>query len=353
MSQTPMNPAPYQALLLVSFGGPEKPEDVMPFLENVTRGRGIPRERLEEVAEHYYHFGGKSPLNEQNRALIQALEAELARAGRALPIYFGNRNWDPFLAEALEQMKRDGIERALALFTTPFSSYSSCRQYRENLAEAAAKVGPGAPEVHKIRAYYNHPGFLEAVAELTREALEGLPSELRAGAGLLYTAHSIPSTMAAGCDYEAQLLDSVEWVNGQLGRAGRLVYQSRSGPPSQPWLEPDVLDEIRRLHAEGLRALVLSPIGFLSDHMEVLYDLDTEARDLCEELGVVMIRAASVGTHPRFIEGLRELIEERLEPGRERRAYGPRGPNHDLCPVDCCPPPPRRPAPSSSAPARA
>ena len=339
----------YDAILLVSFGGPEKNEDVLPFLENVLRGRNVPRERMLEVAEHYYHFGGKSPINEQNRALIEALKEELSLHGTELPIYWGNRNWHPLLPDTIAQMKADGVKKALAFVTASYSSYSSCRQYRENISAAQQAVGNGSPEVHKIRAYFNHPGFVETMVDRTRHALEQLPAELRCGAHVVYTAHSIPSVMANGCEYVEQLTEASRLVSERLGRTGDpLVFQSRSGPPTQPWLEPDILDHLRRIHAQGAKAVVVVPIGFVSDHMEVIYDLDTQARELCEELGLNMVRAATAGTHPRFVQMIRELIEERMSGAPERPALGVLGPSHDVCPLDCCPAPAR----PTSGPAR-
>ncbi len=327
----------YNAILIVSFGGPEKPDDVMPFLENVLRGRNVPRERMLEVAGHYLHFGGKSPINDQNRALITALQAELARSGPALPVYWGNRNWHPFLAETLDQMRRDGAHRALAFVTSAYSSYSGCRQYREDIERARLRIGDGAPQIDKLRVFYNHPGFVGPMAESVAAALDKLP-----GAEILFTAHSIPLSMAQTSCYEVQVREAARLVLVALGRdtPPTLVFQSRSGVPGQPWLEPDVGDYLRQHKPEKV---VIVPIGFISDHMEVLYDLDTEARELSGELGIQMVRAATVGTQPRFISMIRELIVERLEPGTERLALGPRGPNHDVCPLDCCPAPQRSP----------
>jgi len=332
----------YDALLLVSFGGPERPEDVMPFLENVLRGKPVPRERMLEVAEHYYRLGGVSPINAQNRALIGALEAELQARGPNLPIYWGNRNWPPLLADALGQMAADGVRRGLAFFTSAFSSYSGCRQYLENIAQAQAEVGPSAPRIDKLRAFYNHPGFIEATADRVQAALDQIPAPRRAGADLIFTAHSIPVAMANHCRYEAQLQEACRLVAGQLGRGDwRLAYQSRSGPPSQPWLSPDILDLLRQRAAEQAPGghtndVVVAPIGFISDHMEVLFDLDVEAQDLCRELGLNMVRAATVGIHPKFVAMIRELIVERLDPLAERRALGALGPCHDVCAADCC-----------------
>src|SRR5208283_3960407 len=293
----------YDAILVTSFGGPERPDDVMPFLENVLRGKNVPRERMMEVAEHYYHFGGKSPINDQNRQLIAALEAELTQHGLRLPIYWGNRNWHPMLADTLRRMKADGVRRALAFVTSAYSSYSGCRQYREDIARAQEAAGEGAPIIDKIRAFHNHPGFVEAVADRVKESLGSIPQDRREAAHLIYTAHSIPTAMAQGCDYEKQLRETSRLVAEKLGRKEwRLVYQSRSGPASQPWLAPDILDCLREIKALGGSSdVVIAPIGFLSDHMEILFDLDTEARELCAELGLHMERADTAGTHPRFI----------------------------------------------------
>lgn len=335
---------PYDAVLLVSFGGPEKRDDVLPFLENVLRGRNVPRERMLEVAEHYYHFDGVSPINAQNRALIAALEAELSHAGLKLPIYWGNRNWHPLLPDTLQSMRDAGVRRALAVFTSAFSSYSGCRQYRENIDVAQQAVGADAPQVDKVRAFFNHPGFIEPMVERVRTALEQIPNDRRDAARLVFTAHSIPTSMAAGCKYEEQFREASRLVTEGLGRSEfRVVYQSRSGPPTQPWLEPDVNDELRTLAAAGMRDVVIVPIGFVSDHMEVMYDLDDEAARTCKELNVNMVRAGTVGTHPRFVRMIRELIEERISGSAEKPALGTFGPSHDVCPVGCCPAP-QRPA---------
>jgi ferrochelatase len=336
----------YDALLFVSFGGPEGPDDVIPFLENVLRGRNVPRERMLEVAEHYYHFGGVSPINQQTRDLIAAVEPELRRHGIDLPIYWGNRNWRPLLTDALRQMTADGVRRALAFVVSAYSSYSGCRQYRENIAEAQAAVGEQAPVVDKLRAFYNHPDFIAANAEHVIAALSQLPAELRAAAHIAFTAHSIPTSMAGGCDYARQLTETCRLISEAVGvpaERWRLVYQSRSGRPQDPWLEPDIADHLRMLHADGVRDVIVAPVGFLSDHLEVLYDLDHEAARVTEELGLTMIRAATVGTHPRFVTMIRKLIQERLDPSVPKEAIGQYGPNWDLCPVDCCPPPRPRP----------
>jgi ferrochelatase len=342
-------PESYDALIVVSFGGPDRREDVLPFLENVLRGRNVPRERMLEVAEHYYHFGGRSPINDQNRALISALEKELATHGPKLPVYWGNRNWHPLLADTLRQMAADGIRRALAIVTSAYSSYSSCRQYRENIAAAQAEVGPSAPAVDKLRTFFNHPGFIEPIVANTLAALEQIPAHRRSNTRLVFTAHSIPLAMANGSRYAEQLQETSRLVaEGVAMQRWDLVYQSRSGPPQQPWLEPDVCDFLRQLAQEGVREVVIVPIGFISDHMEVVFDLDTEAKQLCDELGVNMVRAATVGTHPRFIQMIRELIEERLSDAPIRLALGNLGPSHDVCPVDCCVYVPQRfPAPKN------
>jgi ferrochelatase len=330
--------APYDALLIVSFGGPEKREDVIPFLENVLRGKPVPRERLLEVAEHYYHFGGVSPINSHVRELIAALQTELDKAGVSLPIYWGNRNWNPMLPDTLRQMADDGVKRALAFFTSAYSSYSGCRQYRENIQQAQAAVGPNAPAVDKIRVFYNHPDFIAANVERVKLAISQLPPE-SGDPQIAFTAHSIPMGMADHCNYVAQLSETCRLIAAELGVPAdrwKLVYQSRSGRPSDPWLEPDILDHVRELSNNGVRSLVIAPIGFLSDHIEILFDLDEQAREVCDELGMSMVRAATVGSHPRFIGMIRELIQERLQTGVERRAVGVCGPSHDVCPTDCC-----------------
>jgi protoporphyrin/coproporphyrin ferrochelatase len=349
----------YDAILVVSFGGPEKEAEVLPFLENVLRGKNVPSERMLIVAEHYYHFGGKSPINEQNRMLIAALQKELAQHQIHLPIYWGNRNWHPLLTDTLLQMKKDGVKRALAFMTSAFSSYSGCRQYRENIAVARESIGEGAPIVDKLRVFFNHPGFIQAVVDYSAATFNKLSQVDRVRAQLVFTAHSIPLSMAQTSKYQAQLEEASWLVTEKLAEARggrtdfRLVYQSRSGPASQPWLEPDTLDFLRQYKTDGGGdPLVIVPVGFVSDHMEVLYDLDTEARNLCRELGLTMVRAACPGSHPRFVQMIRELIVERIEvensvkEGNEqsvnRLALGILGASHDVCPMDCCPAP-RRP----------
>jgi ferrochelatase len=330
-------PQEYDAVLFVSFGGPERPEDVIPFLENVLRGKNVPHERMLEVAQHYYHFGGKSPINDQNRALIAAYQELVNREGPALPVYWGNRNWHPMLEDTLRQMHRDGVRRALAFVTSAFSSYSGCRQYREDIQRAHAALAGQAPEVDKLRVYYNHPGFIQPMIENLRSALAELP-----GAAVVFTAHSVPISMASTSDYVAQLQDACGLVAGGAGVENySLVYQSRSGPPSQPWLEPDIAHHLQALRASGTKHVVIVPIGFISDHMEVLYDLDTEAVDHCKELGMEVRRASTVGAHPEFVRMIRDLVLERLDPSYPKQALGNRGPSHDVCPIGCCPSPMR------------
>jgi ferrochelatase len=319
----------YQAVLVLSFGGPEKHEDVIPFLENVLRGKNVPRERMLEVAGHYYHFDGRSPINDQNRDLVATLSHELEEHGPQLPVYWGNRNWHPFLADTLRDMSTHGIERAIVFVTSAFSSYSGCRQYLEDIDRARVEVGEAAPRLDKLRAFHNHPGFIGAVADRVNEALTQIPGDRRGNAALLFTAHSIPVTMANSSPYLTQLREACRLVAEKLGRESwDLVYQSRSGPPTQPWLEPDILDTLKRYREEfGQGDVVISPIGFISDHMEVLYDLDTEARQLAEELGLNMVRAGTPGVHPRFVSMIREFIA---------------GAEVSVCAPDCCPPPRRR-----------
>lgn len=329
---------PYDALVLVSFGGPERPDDVIPFLENVLRGRQVAPERIQEVAEHYFLFGGVSPINEQNRALLAAILAELNAHGPHWPVYWGNRNWHPFLTDTLRQMAADGVRRALALVTSAFGSYSGCRQYLEDIENARHAVGRDAPQVDKLRLFFNHPGFVEPMVQRVAEALAAVPEDRRHAARLIFTAHSIPLAMADVCDYREQLQEACRLVAERAGRPEwDLAYQSRSGPPRQPWLEPDVKDHLRKLRAEaGVRHVVLVPIGFLCEHMEVIYDLDVEAAAVCEEVGISMVRSGLAGTHPRFVRMIRELICERIDEQAPRLALGSLGPSPDVCPADCC-----------------
>jgi len=323
----------YDAVLIVSFGGPEGMDEVLPFLENVVRGRNVPRERLMGVAHHYEMFGGVSPINQQNRDLIAALTEELRKNGPALPIYWGNRNWHPMLADTLRQMAADGVQHALAFVTSAYNSYSSCRQYEQNIADAQAEVGPGgkAPRIEKLRAFYNHPLFIEANVDQIRAALAQLDEPT-----LVYTAHSIPESMAATCDYASQLEEAAGLIAQDLQIENwTVVYQSRSGSPSQPWLGPDICDHLKQIHGEGVSNVVLAPIGFVSDHMEVVYDLDVEARNVADELGMNLVRAATAGTHPSFVKMIRELILERVD-NQPPRFLGTRGPAHSICPSDRC-----------------
>jgi ferrochelatase len=348
--------APYDGILLLSFGGPEGPDDVLPFLRNVTRGRGVPDERLAAVAEHYHRFGGRSPINEQNRALRAALESELSARGLAVPLYWGNRNWPPLLADALRQARDAGVRRLITLVTSAYSSYSGCRQYREDLAAALTELaaeGP-LPAVDKLRTYFNHPGFVAPVVTAARDGLAGLPE----GAHVVFVTHSLPTAAAqasgpAGGAYVAQHLDLAMTVAVALGLPRErwdLAFCSRSGPPQQPWLEPDVNERLAALHAAGATGVLVVPIGFVSDHLEVVYDLDVEAWDTAERLGLPFARAATPGTDPRFVSGLVDLLLERAATERgqapARPAVGALGPGHDLCPAGCCPNP-QRPRPAA------
>ncbi len=355
---TPNEPAssPYDAFLLVSFGGPEGPADVLPFLENVVRGKNVPRERLAAVAEHYELFDGRSPASEQNRALLAAILGELNAHGPPLRVYWGNRHWHPLLADTVRQMADDGVRRALALVASPFGSPASCRQYLDAIEQSRLAAGPDAPTIDKLRLFYNHPGFIEAVADRVVEALGRIPPERRNRAALLYSAHSIPAEMAERSPYERQLRETCRlateavkpkiaqqnWeaagtTNGAKWEDWRLVFQSRSGPPRQPWLGPDIRDHVRRLHEAGDAAdVVVVPIGFLTENMEVVYDLDVELRRLCEELGIHMTRAAVAGGHPRLARMIRQLIVERMDSSAPRLALGADGPWPDRCPANCC-----------------
>jgi len=334
----------YHAILIVGFGGPERREDVIPFLENVTRGRNIPRERLRAVAEHYYHFGGKSPLNDQVRELIATLRLALDQRGIRLPIAWGNRNWHPFLADAVQELASAGARRVLALVLAAYSSYSSCRQYREDIERARAAVGSNAPQVDKIRAFFNHPGFIAANADRLSEALEKIPDDRRSRSHVAFTAHSIPLSMAQTSRYAEQLNETCRLVCERLripATRWALVYQSRSGRPTDPWLEPDICDHLASLRASGVSDVAVLPIGFLSDHLEVLYDLDVEAQEKSRSLGLNLVRAGTVGTHPQFVAALADLVEERVKQWPNRAAVGAFAAWPDVCPEDCCPPPPR------------
>ncbi len=334
-----MTETAYDSVLLVSFGGPEGPGDVEPFLANVTAGREIPAERLEAVARQYHHFGGVSPLNEQCRRLRGALAAGLAASGHDLPVYWGNRNWTPLVADTVAGMAADNKRRALAVVTSAYSSYSGCRQYLDDIAAARASVGERAPVIDKVRAYYDHPGFVAPFADAVADVRTNLPAELRSGARLVFTAHSIPESMAAGCDYERQLSETARLVAAGAGFDGwTMAWQSRSGPASVPWLEPDVNDCLRDLSSRGAAAVVVAPIGFVTDHMEVMWDLDVVAAATAADLGLRLVRAPTPGTRPddRFVAMWQELIEERLDPATARRSLGRLGAGPDLCPAGCC-----------------
>jgi protoporphyrin/coproporphyrin ferrochelatase len=347
--------SPYDALLLLSFGGPEGPDDVVPFLENVTRGRGIPKERLVEVGAHYFRFGGISPINAQCRALIAALQGDFAEQGLDLPIYWGNRNWDPYVADTVARMAADGVRRALVFVTSAYSSYSGCRQYREDLAGAVSAAGAAAGgeavaelRLDRIRAYFDHPGFVEPMVRSAVEALGRLDASVRDAAELVFVTHSLPISLADTSPYVEQheavaelVAQGVEQATGVVGRPRSLTYCSRSGPPSQPWLEPDIGDHLRERSAQGLAAAVAAPIGFVSDHMEVGYDLDTEAAAVAAKLGLPFARAATVGVDPVFVAGIRDLVLERA--ARERgeqpksKALSALGTMPDVCRAGCCP----------------
>lgn len=346
----------YDALLLVSFGGPEHPDDVLPFLANVTRGRGVPPDRLAEVAEHYQHFGGISPINQQCRDLLAAIEVDFAGNGLDLPVYWGNRNWYPMVADTVARMRDDGVRNALAFVTSAYGGYSSCRQYLEDIAAARAAVGPAAPVIDKLRQFHDHPGFVQPHADAVRAALATLPpgGDVR----LVFTAHSVPTSMAAsagpdGGRYEAQLRETAALVAAAsappfpaagpgAGVPWDLVWQSRSGPPHVPWLEPDVNDHLTALASAGVTGVVVSPIGFVSDHLEVIWDLDNEAAGTAKRLGLDYARAATPGTDPRFVAMIRDLVTERINPPESvpRSRLGTL-PIWDTCPVGCCPAPRR------------
>jgi protoporphyrin/coproporphyrin ferrochelatase len=334
----------YDALLIVSFGGPEGPDDVIPFLTNVLRGRDVPPERMAEVAKHYDQFHGISPINEQNRALIRELEVLFAEKGPKLPIYWGNRNWHPMLEDTLRQMADDGVKRALAFVTSAYSSYSGCRQYRENIENARQKVGENAPVIDKLRIFFNHPGFIEANVDRLLVSLNQLSDEHRKKSKLVFTAHSIPTAMADSCGYESQLRETGRLIAEAVGHTDwELVYQSRSGPPTQPWLVPDICDFIEELSEKGYEDVVIQPIGFVSDHLEVKFDLDKQAVEVGENRGIRVLRAGTAGTHPAFIKMIRELVLEKTE-GIEQKTEGSFGLVPTQCSTTCCPAP-QRPAP--------
>lgn len=319
----------FDALLVVSFGGPEKREDVLPFLENVLRGKGVPRERMLEVAEHYYHFEGRSPINDQNKELIAALEAEFRNHGLKMPVYWGNRNWYPLLPDTLKQMQAEGVRNAAALVTSAFGSYSGCRQYREDIARAQQAAGVESMLIEKLPNFCDRPEFIDVMIERVRAAMAELPSAEQ----LIFTAHSVPMSMADASPYVRQLKTASERVAAACGISNwTLVYQSRSGPPAQPWLAPDICEYLRAQHEAGVRSVIVCPIGFISDHMEVLYDLDTEARALCKEIGLKMVRAGTAGSHPRLVTMIRDMVLNAQTSAVLAH-----------CEAGCCPPP-QRPA---------
>ena len=320
---------PFDALFFVSFGGPEQNDHVIPFLENVLRGKPVPRERLLEVAEHYYHFDGKSPINDQNRELIAALQANFLAHDLKLPIYWGNRNWQPYIADTLKQMHADGVRNAAVFVTSAFGSYSGCRQYREDIGRGLGQTGVQDMVLGKLPHFCLTSQFRQVMTERVEAAL----AQVSPAAPLVFTAHSIPIAMADASPYVTQLKQCCESVAMAAGHPQwELVYQSRSGPPTQPWLEPDILAHLHLLNSEGAKEVVICPIGFCSDHMEVLFDLDTEAAQLCEELGIKMVRAGTAGSHPLFVDMIRQQVLE-----------GATTPILDHCSAGCCPAP-QRPA---------
>ena len=356
-------PHPYDAVILLGFGGPERQDDVIPFLRNVTRGRGIPDERLEEVAHHYRHFGGVSPINEQNRELQQALQAELARRGIDLPVLWGNRNWAPYLSDVMHEAAERGYERVLVLPTSAFASYSGCKQYQENIDEALAPLHAHGHtlEADKVRPYFDHPGFLNPFVTATQRGIAQLLAadptlDLHRDVHIVFTTHSVPTSYSGAYGPDHQALDGQDAYEAQHlaaaaeiarvacpGVSWELTYQSRSGPPTQPWLEPDINDAIALLPAQGVRAVVIVPVGFVSDHMEVLWDLDTEALETCEEHGLAAVRVPTPGTAPDYVAGLIDLILERRDgtPIAERPSRTALGPWYDVCGAGCCETPAR------------
>jgi ferrochelatase len=354
----------YDAFLLLSFGGPEGPDDVLPFLQNVTRGRGVPPERLAEVAAHYQAYGGVSPINGQCRQLLAAVGADFAARGLDIPLYWGNRNWQPYLEDVIRQMAADGVGRAVAFVTSAYSSYSACRQYLSDIEQARAAVGPHAPVIDKTRPYFNHPGFIEPFADAAVAAVESLPAEARPAARLVFTAHSVPDAMAAvsgspsagtlvagagaqaaGGRYAAELREAARLITERARLAHRdvdLVYQSRSGPPGVPWLGPDICDHLADIARKGAAGAVVVPVGFTSDHMEVVHDLDLEAAGVAQRLGLPFARAAAPMPDPRFAAMVTGLVLERM--GKEPPAWlGDLGPAAADCPADCCRYRPARP----------
>ena len=328
-------PRNYDAVLIVSFGGPEGPDDVLPFLDNVLAGLRVPPPVKARIAKRYHRFDGVSPINAHTREFIAALEGQLATSGPSLPVYWGNRNWHPMLGDAMARMAADGVGRAIAYVTSTFSSYSGCRKYREDLHAAVDCLG-GAPHIDKLRIGYNHPGFIEAMADRLQEAFARVPSE-KARPALLFTAHSLPISMARACDYQAQLREACALSAEAVG-AGEweLAYQSQNASYGEPWLGPDIGEALESVRAAGHADVVVAPIGFVCDHMEVVLDLDVEAAEKADALSLNMVRAGTVGAHPAYVGMVRELIVERMTANPDRPALGARGPNHDYCPADCC-----------------
>lgn len=330
----------YDSILFVSFGGPEGMDDVMPFLANVLRGKNVPESRMRAVAHHYELFGGVSPINGQNRALIESLKQELHARQIDLPIYWGNRNWHPMLTDTVKRMKADGVKDPLVFFTSAYSSYSGCRQYLQDLDRAKAEAEYDDLQVHKLRAFFNHPYFIKANKEQMQLKLAELtPAEKLPGSlAVAYTAHSIPDAMASKCQYQAQLNEAARLVSQDLGLPDddyQVVFQSRSGPPTQPWLGPDICDHLRDLASRGYKCVLVHPIGFVSDHMEVIYDLDHEALQVAQECGIKMLRSPAAGTHSLFAKMMGELVYERLS-SKDRPVVGCMPPLPDQCPADCC-----------------
>jgi ferrochelatase len=331
----------YDALLVLSFGGPEGPDDVMPFLENVTRGRDVPEERLLEVAEHYLHFGGVSPINAQNRALVAAVAEDFATHGLDLPVFWGNRNWSPYVGDVVREMADAGVRAALVFVTSAYASYSACRQYQDDLAAAADAAGPAAPRLDKLRHYFDHPGFIAPQLDAVADLLDRIDPDQRRP-HLLFVAHSVPQAMAvaagpSGGLYVAQLEAAAALVAAAApGVPWDLAYSSRSGPPSVPWLRPDVDEALRRVAAAGATDVVVVPIGFISDHIEVRWDLDVAAAATAAKLGLTFHRTEPPAGDPRFVAMVRELVQERLDPAAPRRALSSLGPSHDVCPAGCC-----------------
>jgi protoporphyrin/coproporphyrin ferrochelatase len=334
----------FDALLVLSFGGPEGPEDVRPFLENVVRGRGVPAERLDAVEQHYQHFGGVSPLNARNREIIAAVRERIE-----LPVYFGNRNWHPMVEDTVAEMARDGVRRALVFATSAYGGYSACRQYDDDIARARKAVGESAPELVKLRHFFDHPLFVAANADAVRSARAALPAAVRERARLVFTAHSVPAAADAaagppaegGHRYSRQVAEAARLVAAAVGAEEHdVVWQSRSGPPQVPWLEPDIVDHLDALHDRGVPGVVVSPVGFVSDHVEVIWDLDTEARERADELGMAFARAGTAGADPRFADMVVELVAEHLHDAAPRALGDVPGGGCTAdgapCAIDCC-----------------